>query len=102
MIFSAAGGKIVGFFFGGEGKNICHKKVTKLFTKNFTCPPSENPPTVLAPPPPSLRAFFFQGVEGIGGLPHPNDLSPPQAEKIGEFLGVEVEESRKKLSSKSD
>ena len=95
MIFSAAGGKILGFFLGVEVKKICHKKVTKLFTKNFTCPPVKISPLFWHLLPPVL-GLFFQGAGGIGGRP-PNDLSPPQAEKFGEFFGGGGRRKSKKI-----
>ena len=87
MIFSAAGGEILGFFLGVEVKKICHKKVTKLFTKNFTCPsPSENPHCFGTSSPQSY-SFFFSGSWGDWGS-SPQLFEPAAGGKIwGIFWG---------------
>ena len=52
MIFFRRRRKNLGFFFGVEVEQICHKKVTKVFTKNFTCPPVKISHCFGTPPPP--------------------------------------------------
>ena len=91
MIFFRRRRKNLEGFFVVEVEKICHKKVTKLFTKDFTCPS----PSLFWHPLPSPGSFF-QGAWGIGGS-SPHDLSPPQAEKFGECFGGEGRRKSKKI-----
>ena len=83
-----------------EVEKICHKTVTKIFNKNFTCPPVKIPSHCFASPS-SPSAIVFQGSGGIGGSsPPPMIWARGRRKNWGE--GAEVEESPKQLSSKSD
>jgi hypothetical protein len=62
-------------FFEREVEKICHQKVTKLFTKNFTCPPVN-------------LVLSFKGGAGVEMFPRPpsNNFGPPQAEFFSKIL----------------